>query len=190
LPDNPRKPRWYRSADKYIKEAVRNVKEWLNERNRILETKAPSVLTSGYQHKLDTTNYCNSDEGNYFQQQIGVLRWMVELGRVDIVVEVSMLASYAACPRMGRFDSMLHIFAYLHQHGRSKMVFDNSYIPIQEIPMQDWVGFYPDAKEQIPENKPPECGKPMQMTGFADSDHAGDRISSCSRTGIILYLNR
>jgi hypothetical protein len=49
--------------------------------------------------------------------------------------------------------------------------------------------FYPDAKEQLPENQPKERGKPIQMTVFADANHAGDRVSRRSRTGIILYLN-
>ena len=38
---------------------------------------------------------------NYYQTQIGVLIWMVELGRIDIIDEVSMLASQLALPQEG-----------------------------------------------------------------------------------------
>jgi hypothetical protein len=178
LPDQPEKSRWYMSSDKYVKEAVRNVKEWLSERNRTMKSKAPSVLPSGNTRpELDVTDYCNSDEGNYFQQQIGVLRWMVELGRIDIAVEVSMLASYAAGPNQGHFDAMIHIFTYLNHHSRSKLVFDDSYVEIEQIPKQDWSTFYSKAQEQLPDNMPPARGRPMQMTVFANADHAGDRVS-------------
>jgi hypothetical protein len=190
LPDQPDKPRWFMGSEKYVKEAVKNVRDWLNERNRILKTKAPSVIPSGYRPELDMSDYCNRDEGNYYQQQVGVLRWMVELGRIDIAVEVSMLASYTVAPRQGHFDALMHIFAYLQSHARSKLVFDDSYVDIQDVPPQDWGAFYPDAKEQIPDNCPPARGRAMQMTVFADADHAGDRISRRSRAGIILYLNR
>jgi hypothetical protein len=150
-----------------------------------LKGKAPSVLPSGYRPELDTSNYCNDDESNYYQQQIGVLRWGVELGRIDIAVEVSMMASFTAAPRIGHFDAMLHIFAYLSQHSRSKLVFDDGY----EV-KQDWTSFYPNAKEVLPSNMPEPRGNPIQESIFVDSDHAGDVVSRRSRTGILYYLNR
>jgi Reverse transcriptase (RNA-dependent DNA polymerase) len=190
LPNNPEKPVWYMSSEKYIKEAIRNVKTWLDNRNRKLKGKAPSVLPSGYRPELDTTKYCDDEEGNYYQQQIGVLRWAVELGRIDIAVEVSMLASFTAAPRLGHFDALLHIYAYLSQQGRSKLVFDDSYVIIDDEEKQDWSSFYPDAKEMIPDNMPKPKGKPIQEIIFVDADHAGDLISRRSRTGILYYLNR
>ena len=35
----------------------------------------------------------------YFMQLVGVLRWMCELGQIDICTEVSMLSSYSAMLR-------------------------------------------------------------------------------------------
>ena len=48
---------------------------------------------------------------------------------------------------------------------------------------------YPDAQEEFPPNAPKPRGKPVQINCFVDSDHAGDRITRRSHTGIILYLN-
>jgi Reverse transcriptase (RNA-dependent DNA polymerase) len=56
LPDRPERPVWYMGSEKYIKEAIRNVKQWLSERDRILKGKAPSVLPSGYRPELDASN--------------------------------------------------------------------------------------------------------------------------------------
>ena len=44
-----------------------------------------------YKSELDTTVLCNDELINYFQNLIGVLRWIVELGRIDIAFEVSCL---------------------------------------------------------------------------------------------------
>jgi hypothetical protein len=91
LPDRPDKSRWAMSAATYVKNAVNNVSNYLSERGLQLKSKAPTVLPSGYSPELDVSELCDDDEANYFQQQIGVLRWATELGRVDICCEVSMM---------------------------------------------------------------------------------------------------
>ena len=49
---------------------------------------------------------------------------------------------------------------------------------------------YPDAVEEIPPpNAPKPKGKSVQMSVFVDADHAGDKITRRSRTGILVYLN-
>jgi hypothetical protein len=45
----------------------------------------------------------------YFQSVIGMLRWVVEIGRVDIITEVSMLSSHLAMPREGHLEEVFHI---------------------------------------------------------------------------------
>ena len=162
----------------------------MGERNLSLKTRAPSVLPTGYRPELDTSPYCNADWQLFFQQQIGVLRWLVELGRIDITAEVSMLAAFLAGAREGHVHAMLHVFAYLNLHDRSRLVLDPSYIQHGEELTADWAGFYPDAKEDIPADAPEPLGNPVQMTVFVDSDHAGDLITRRSRTGVLIYLNR
>ena len=38
---------------------------------------------------------------------------MVEIGRIDIVTEVSMMSSRNAYPREGHFETVLHMMGYL-----------------------------------------------------------------------------
>ncbi len=45
--------------------------------------------------------------------QIGVLHWMVKLGRADVIAEVSMLASQLLPPRDGHLEAVCRIFAHL-----------------------------------------------------------------------------
>ena len=54
-----------------------------------------------YRPEIDISPELNATDAAYYQSLIGILRWMVELGRVDITKEVSMLSSCSALPREG-----------------------------------------------------------------------------------------
>ena len=42
--------------------------------------------------------------------------WIVELGRVDICLEVSILSSHLALPHEGQLEQVFQIFAYLKKY--------------------------------------------------------------------------
>ena len=44
----------------------------------------------GYRPELDMTQFLSDEQAKYFQNLIGVLYWAVELGRIDIHVQVAM----------------------------------------------------------------------------------------------------
>jgi len=181
---------WAMGSEQYVKEAIRNVKLWLDKRGLGLKTKASGVLPSNYKPELDSTPYLDDEDFSYYQQQIGVLRWMVELGRIDICAEVSIMAGFLAAPRVGHLEAVMHMFAYLNLHERSHLVFDPSYVPHQAEPTPDWSDFYEGATELKPPDAPEPRGRSVQMTTFVDSDHAGDQVSRRSRTGVLIFLNR
>ena len=56
-----------------------------------------------------------------YQELIGILRWAVETGKVDILLEVSLLSSHLALPRVGHLQSVYRIFGYLKQVPKRKM---------------------------------------------------------------------
>ena len=67
------------------------------------------------------TDYCaefgmslelDSKQANYYQSQIGVLHWIIELGRVDIQTEVSMLVSQIALLHEEHLDVIFRVFSY------------------------------------------------------------------------------
>jgi hypothetical protein len=114
----------------------------------------------------------------------------VELGRIDITVKVSMSAAYTAAPRNGHLQALLHLFAYLNKHDRSKLVFDDSYVKITDEIDVDWKEFYRNARKDIPTNVPEARGREVKMTVFVDADYAGDKVTRRSRIGVLLYLNK
>jgi hypothetical protein len=123
---------------------------------------------------------------------MGVLRWIIELGRVDIIVEVGLLSRFQASPREGHLEQLFHVFAYLKKYNRSSMVFDWTYPELDESVFMecDWSEFYPGAKEAIPPNMPEPRGKHVVTTAFVDADHAGCKLTRRSHSGVIIFVNR
>jgi hypothetical protein len=141
---------------------------------------------------LDVSEELNDDLYSYYNSLIGVLRWAVELGRIEIAVEVSMLASHLACPRVRHLDAVLHVFANINQYNKSILAFDPSKVVWSEADQLDynWSDFYGDEREAIPANALKPLGATVQMTAFVDADHAGNLLMRRSRTGVLIYLNR
>ena len=90
---------WAFSSSQCVQAAVSNVEDYLRERHLQLPTKANTPLSSNYQPEVDVSPELEVTDAAYYQSVIGILRWMVELGRVDICCEVSMLSSHLALPR-------------------------------------------------------------------------------------------
>ena len=77
---------------------------------------------------------------------------MVELGRVDMITEVSLLASHLALPREGHLEAVFHIYAYLKCKHNSRMIFDPTYptIDMNQFLEHDWKDFYGNVIETEP----------------------------------------
>ena len=73
---------WALSSSKYIQEAIQNCEKYLahSMNGRKLTQKAPNPFPGDYDPDLDMTDMLKDDQATYFQSQIGILRWMVELG--------------------------------------------------------------------------------------------------------------
>ena len=183
---------WGNSSDTYVKNAIAEVERELGFVGKQLKSKASSPLASGYRPELDSTPELDELRASYYGSLMGVLRWCIELGRIDIVVEVGMLSHFQACPREGHLEQVFHVFAFLKSHSRSAMVFDPTEPTLDESVFKkcDWKEFYPDAKEAIPTNMPEPRGRPVTTTCFVDADHAGCRLTRRSHSGILIFVNR
>ena len=116
---------------------------------------------------------------------------MLDLGRVDIIMEVSVLASQMVAPRMGHLDTALHVVSYLKMKHNACMVYDPSYpkINMSDFKTNDWIEFYGPVKEPVQLNAPLPTGKPVDLLMYVDSDFASDKLSWRSRTGVFVFLN-
>ena len=190
--ENPEKPRWAMSSEKYVKQAVAEVELELAKVDQCLPTRVTTPLSQGYRPELDQSRELDGKRGQYYQSLIGVLRWICELGRVDILVAVSMLSRYVVSPRDGHLQQVFHLFAYLKHHKRSKMVFDDTEPIFDENSFHvcDWSEFYPEAEEAIPHNVPETRGHGVVTSAFVDADHAGCKATRRSHTGVFVFVNK
>jgi hypothetical protein len=92
---------------------VEEVKCELTKVGKELMKKVISPLDSRYRLELDALPKLDENRLSYFASLIGVLRWCIKLGWVDIVVEVNLLAHFQACFRAVYLEQMFHLFGYL-----------------------------------------------------------------------------
>ena len=190
--DDPDKVRWAFESTSYVKKAIADLEKELEDADLRLMPSARTPLASGYRPELDLSPELESKQLNYYQGLIGVLRWICDIGRIDVLMPVSLLSRYLVSARQGHLEQVFHIFAYLKHHPRSTMVFDDT-IPTfrgKRFVKCDWSEFYPDAVEAIPENMPTARGKEVVMSCFVDADHAGCRETRRSHSGIVIFVNR
>jgi hypothetical protein len=83
---------WGQSSSHYIQIAVKNVEAWLASRDMKIPNRADTPMNASYRPELDVSPELNAETSNYYQSLIGVPRWAVEIGRINITTEVSMLA--------------------------------------------------------------------------------------------------
>jgi hypothetical protein len=101
-----------------------------------LPRKAETPLPTAYRLELDTSPELGATDAIYYMSLIGVLRWIVELGRVDICLETLTMWSFMAMPRAGHLIQVLHMFAYLKKYHNLEMVFDPSIPTIDGMKFQ------------------------------------------------------
>jgi hypothetical protein len=185
---------WGLSPSKYVAQAVKNCQthltDKLHDRYR-LPSRADNPFPVDYAPEMDTTDPLDPECSSFYQHLIGVTRWMVELGRIDIATEISLLSSHLAYPREGHLEAALHVMAYLKQKHNSRLIFDPTYpdIDTSSFPTYDWTEFYGDVKEAIPHDMPEPLGKDLDVRMYCDSDHAGEKRTRRSRTGFLIFCN-
>ena len=123
---------WAMSSDEYVRAAVNEVVEGLDKHGLKLKGRAFRPFDSSYHPELDVTEELDDAGVAKFQGYIGTFRWMIELGRLDILTEVSQLSSFQAMPRKGHLESCYSIFAYLRKHPNMAIIFHPSRMMTKE----------------------------------------------------------
>jgi hypothetical protein len=183
---------WGQSSKHYVENAVKTLEAWMKDNGYKLPKSKVTPMSTQYRPELDVSKELNPQLANYYQSLIGTLQWAVEIGRVDIACEVSMLAAHMAMPREGHLDAVFRVFAYLKIKTNSRIVYDPTTpsIDLSKFKLnQDWKVFYGNVKEAIPPNAPKPRGKPVVIRCYVDADHAGNQVTRRSRTGYLMFVN-
>ncbi len=185
---------WGLSLSKYVAQAVKNCQVHLTDKlngKYSIPTRVDNPFHVDYDPSTDLSDILDPECSTFYQHLIGVMRWMVELGCIDIATEVSMLSSYLACPHEGHLENALHVMGYLQLKHNSQLIFDPTYPDIDQtaFPSFEWMEFYGDMEEAIPPNMPPPLGKDIDLCMMVDSGHAGEKRTQRSHTGFIIFCN-
>ena len=149
-------------------------------------------MTKGDHPELDMSEELGSSDRELYQMLIGMARWAIQLGRIDIMFAVSALDRFATAPRQGHFDRILKVWGYLKKFPNRAFCI-NPAIPPEYDDLEDmqfeWVEQYPEACEEIPVTAIPPKGPKVVISCFVDSDHAHDKENRRSVTGFIILIN-
>ena len=187
---------WATSSRSYVENAIKTVEGLLLEDGEgyVLKTQAKNPLPQGYRPELDVTPELDSDLASRYMQLIGILRWAVELGRIDIFHEVSILSQHQALPREGHLEAAYHIFAYLknkdhRKYGRIGYDPRDPDVDLSEFETNcDWSEFYGDVEEELPRDMPKPRGNSIRIYCFVDANHAGNVVTRRSHTGVLIFV--
>ena len=176
---------WAFSSSQYVQTAVKNEEAYLmSEDSKLwkMPNKADTPLTTTYRPELDISSKLNVADAAYYQSLIGILSWIVELGQVDVCLEVSLMSSHLALPREGHLEQVLHIFAYLKKYHNTELVYDPSDPVVDEndFERRDWASSefgHEEGEEEFPANMPEPRGHGFIMRANVNADHASDTVS-------------
>ena len=142
-------------------------------------TNIHSPIPTNFHPSEDVSNKRNTRGFQAYQELIGEIWWAVEIGCVDIFMEVALLYSHLAMPQLVHLKAVYQIFWYLKQVLKCKLYFDPMSPLISKDLFQnfEWGEFYQDAKKVIPDDMTQPKGKPMYTHCFEDVDHASDKVT-------------
>ena len=143
------------SGRDYVKNSVRLVKDILDKKGLQLRTGKSNnrPMKKEYRPELDVSPELDKEEHAKYQQLIGMLHWATELGRVNILFQVSLLSSHLALPREGHLEAFYGVFAYLEKHLDCNLVFDDYKPTINALSLgsSDWSkSLHGDQPEEVP----------------------------------------
>ena len=124
------------SSDKYCADMVKNFEETLSKKGLRIPMKCNLPIKHGCSPEMDCTGELKSYGLKLYQELIGYLRWDVEIIRVEILLETSILSKHLALPCEGHLEQVLHIVGYLKSSKTTNEKFSRNMIGSTSIKMQ------------------------------------------------------
>jgi len=91
---------WSMSSELYLRRALEEVENrWGNLSKMFKRDQLDIPVPTNYHPEMDQTKMLEDDEKQLYQSYIGILRWAVELGRIDIAHCAGVMARFSAAPR-------------------------------------------------------------------------------------------
>jgi len=87
--------------------------------------------------------------------------------------------------------ALIRLYGYLKLTHSARLVLDPTWPEFEGETKSEatWTDFYPKVKEQFPHNMPEPLDKAVKTKIYVDASWKGGKLSFCSRSGFILYVN-
>jgi hypothetical protein len=187
-----KKGRWCFGCKRYLTEAIVRVQSMFG-----MLSKHSTPLPAGDHPEMDDSPLCSDDGHRKFQMLMGMLNWVVTIGRLDVAHATMSLSRFAACPREGHLVRALRVFGYLKKRKNRRIVVDlrdPNYHGFEEEFAKDSVEIlgddYPGATEEVDAKCPKQFFDELTITAFVDWDHAHDKVTPRSITGLVILVGR
>mmetsp|Transcript_1218 Transcript_1218/g.1855 ORF Transcript_1218/g.1855 Transcript_1218/m.1855 type:complete len:150 (+) Transcript_1218:52-501(+) len=115
---------------------------------------------------------------------MGILIWVVCIGRSDVAHATSSLSIFSSCLRQGQVKQALRVFGYLKKKLNHHFVIDSwepKFLSGEDTMDKDFTEElgkqYPNAKEEMDLKLPEPLVDEIVLTTFVDSDHTYNKVS-------------
>jgi hypothetical protein len=91
---------------------VKDVETELEKVGKALPTKVTTPMMLDYCPELDKSKELGLDQVTYFAGLIGIFWWCIELLQIHVIVAVSQLSWFLACPHEGHMQQAFYVLGY------------------------------------------------------------------------------
>jgi hypothetical protein len=149
---------------------------------------------SGNDHpEVDMSPLLDEEGITQYQSLLGVLQWMITLGRFDICTAVMTMSGFRTAPREGHLDRLRRICGYLckMKHGFIRVRTEEPDYSDMPVTTYDWARtVYGNVKEQLATDAPKSLGKPVVLTSYVDANLLHDMVTGRSVTAVLHLVNQ
>ena len=115
-------------AKRYIASCLKDIEREKGE----LPHKKNAPLPENTHPELDTSPLLNEKDKSRYQSLIGMLQWIVTLGRFDIAGAVMTMSGFRVMPREAHLHHAHHIFGYLRKYNDGAIRFRTGIPPLEQ----------------------------------------------------------
>jgi hypothetical protein len=127
-----------------------------------------------------------------YQALIGMLQWVTTISIADVCYATSSLSQFSTAPREGHLSRVLRVWGYLKKYPNRAIRIDSSPFKgkpdVKQKEVFNFADQYSYAVEEMDKSFPKTLGEELDVNIFFDSDHAHDRKTGRSISGVIVYV--
>ena len=184
---------WVVGTTTYVKECLAKVERTHQE----LKKRSTPLPTKDCNPELDDSPLLNFKRQREYQALLGMGQWLVTIGRFDLCFAMSSLSRFGTCPREGHLKLLLHVFGYLKKWPNKAIAVDSRPKPAPKEARTFEADFLADYDYAIPDHEqdygeicPKAIGTALEVSVYFDSDHAHDKKTRRSISGILGFVGR